>query len=972
MTSDAGRVKRHVALTTSVLLGLGCVATETVLSQTSTASTGAQTRTYHIGAQALGTALQEFASQAGLQLLFSESDVAGLQTQGLQGNFSADQALQRLLAGSGLVFEFPKPDAVIIRKPGGGPDSGKAPDSSANSAHTDTATQNSNANGSTTAATNAAAGNSQTAFSNSNEATANFEEVIVTGRAGVEQRTKEETSYSVTNIDQERLRMQGPTSVTESLKSVPGFWVEASGGEASGNVRARGIPVDGFGSITLLEDGIPVQQDPALGYLNGDQAFRLDETIDRIEVVRGGPSSVFYSNAPAGAVNYIPRRVGDEAEGVAKYTLGDYGLNRIDAWYGAPVGDWKLSAGGFYRYDNGIRDPGFHGDDGGQFRLTAARDFSNGKLSFDVKRMDDTVYLDLGIPMQIEPNGKIRAVPGFNGNYGTLAGPETASAQMLTANGTNYPFDNTQGTHVTRTQLTGTLEMQIGDGYQLTDRIRYDNTNTLRNGVYPNSVESGATYLAGAAGYLQTYAPGATALQLRYNDAPGTVFGANQNGNGLVILTGLRSVTSPVTEFMNDARLSRKFEFGDQTHDATLGFYVADVSQDFSRYSSSALTDVEDNARLLNLVAVNAAGNVVDTLTDDGINRYGYEWANANGQATTTAFYLSDEWQITHNLRIDAGVRWEEEHLTANVEEEETVAGSTLPTSQMLTGNGQFVHFNQTFSKVGWTLGENYQFNDQSGLFARYTPTFRLPSLSAYTAGPTLTSTANTIPTPIVQTMELGEIGYKYANRWADAYATAFWTKYNNVSFQNYVFNANTDAVVTTQNLYADTRAYGLELEGGLFPVEWFDLTMSSTLENPQYENLTYTDNVAGQPVLRDYDGNQLIRVPKVSIRIVPAFNLFNQRLRVQAAWEWEGARYVDTANSMILPHYDVLNVSARLAATEHFDIYGYVDNVTNSFGLTEGNPRQGEVQSTDAGANTFIARPILGRAFRLSMMYRF
>ena len=77
----------------------------------------------------------------------------------------------------------------------------------------------------------------------------------MTGRAGVEQRTKEETSYSVTTIDEKKLRLQGPTSVTESLKSVPGFWVEASGGEASGNVRARGVPVDGFGSITLLLDG---------------------------------------------------------------------------------------------------------------------------------------------------------------------------------------------------------------------------------------------------------------------------------------------------------------------------------------------------------------------------------------------------------------------------------------------------------------------------------------------------------------------------------------------------------------------------------------------------------------------------------------------------------------------------------------------------------------------------------------------
>lgn len=146
-------------------------------------------------------------------------------------------------------------------------------------------------------------------------------EIIVTGRAGALNHTKLQTSYSVTSIGYNALSLQEPTSVTESLKSVPGFWVESTGGEASGNVRARGVPVDGFGSIQLLEDGIPVQHDPALGYLNADQAFRFDETIQSIEVVRGGPSSVFYSNAPAGAVNYIPRPVGDKTEGVFKMTL---------------------------------------------------------------------------------------------------------------------------------------------------------------------------------------------------------------------------------------------------------------------------------------------------------------------------------------------------------------------------------------------------------------------------------------------------------------------------------------------------------------------------------------------------------------------------------------------------------------------------------------------------------------------------
>jgi catecholate siderophore receptor len=124
------------------------------------------------------------------------------------------------------------------------------------------------------------------------------DEIVVTGRAGAGNRTKLETSYAVTTLSNDVLRSRAPTRVTETLKSVPGFWVEASGGEGSGNVRARGIPIDGFGSINLLEDGLPVQHDPALGYLNVDQAFRIDESIERVEVVRGGPASVFSPNAP--------------------------------------------------------------------------------------------------------------------------------------------------------------------------------------------------------------------------------------------------------------------------------------------------------------------------------------------------------------------------------------------------------------------------------------------------------------------------------------------------------------------------------------------------------------------------------------------------------------------------------------------------------------------------------------------------
>lgn len=801
----------------------------------------------------------------------------------------------------------------------------------------------------------------------------NLNSVVVTARSGVDTRTQAETSYSITTIDEDRLRMQAPTSVTEAMKSVPGFWVEASGGEASGNIRARGIPVDGFGSVNLLEDGIPVQHDPALGYLNGDQAFRLDETIDHIEVVRGGPSSVFYSNAPAGAINFIPRQVGDTAEGLIKYTVGNYDLNRLDFWYGTPIGDgWKLSTGGFFRVDDGIRSAGYHANDGGQVRLTLSKEFEHGKISFDYKYLNDDVALYLGIPMRTTADGKIHAVPGFNGNYGTLAGPETEHVLMEEGNGDLYNFDNSIGTSVRRNQFTMKFDYDLPADWKLAESLRYDNTDTQRNGVYPNTVQDASVLYTQNQALLANY-PGAVGYQLRYHDN-GQVYDAG-SGKQLSIVDGLRGVTMPVQEVISDTRLLRKFDIGDQSHDVTLGYYYAHFNQGFSRFSSTMLTDAGDNARVLDMVAVNAAGQPVGTLNDsNGIYKYGYEWANAAGSSTTNAVYASDEWQVTDQLRIDGGVRWETVHVSGATEMQtpQPVNLGTFSTSGILTGSGQFYHYDQSFNKLGWTLGANWQFSPESGIFARWTPTFRLPNLSNYIGAGIVQGKTSTYPTtPITQTMKLGEVGYKFSNRWLDFFATAFYTKYDNVGFSNYVFNLNTGAS-TNQQGYASTKTTGLELETTWYPSSLFDVQLSATYQDPKYQNLRYTQLVNGAPVLLDYVDNQLIRVPKVSYRMVPGLNLLDGKLRLQLAYEYEGRRYVDTANSVVLPSYKVLSASARYAVNQDWTVFFYADNLTNSLGLTEGNPRAGELASADAGASTFIARPILGRAFRLAAMYRF
>jgi outer membrane receptor protein involved in Fe transport len=307
-------------------------------------------------------------------------------------------------------------------------------------------------------------------------------------------------------------------------------------------------------------------------------------------------------------------------------------------------------------------------------------------------------------------------------------------------------------------------------------------------------------------------------------------------------------------------------------------------------------------------------------------------------------------------------VRHESVNTVGWTEQSKKVNLGTFPLSNVLTGNGVNDSYDHSFSKTGWTIGANYQLSKTEGMFARWTNAFRLPNLSSYITSPNAT--------PFIQTMGLGEIGYKYKNSFMDFYPTFFYSKYDNVSFTNNVFNLN-NQTLTPQIQYAKTKTYGIELDGRAYPNSMFDLGYTLTLQQPKYQGLTYNDNVNGQPVLRNFDGNALIRVPKVSFRIVPGVNI-GDALRLQLSYEYEGKRFVDTANTVVLPSYRTINFTARYTINSALTAYLYVDNLNNSMGLTEGNPRAGEVVSADAGANSFIARPLMGRDIRAALTYQF
>lgn len=806
------------------------------------------------------------------------------------------------------------------------------------------------------------------------EAETQDNEIIVTGRAGAGERTRIETSYAITTLSNDMLRSRAPSSVTETLKSVPGFWVEASGGEGSGNVRARGIPVDGFGSINLLEDGLPVQHDPALGYLNADQAFRIDESIDRIEVVRGGPSSIFYSNAPGGVVNYITRRATDEITGNARLLYGPTAdLYRFDGWVGVPVAEgWSVDVGGFYRHERGVRDPGYTGNKGGQIRAAVHGEFAGGRTTLSYKHLADNAIFYTGIPLTKNSEGDIVGLTGFDPHYDTTASRQTRRLTLKSANGP-VDFRQEEGSRIRLDQLSWITDWELGDGWKLSHKLRYRESDTVRNGVYPASVSTATALLNTYRPQVLAAFPGAASVQLRYVD-DGTAFDVtDQNGNGDVFINAARPVTIEESELLNDLRLARRFEAAG-THDLAVGVYYAYIDETFRRYSASTVQDVSGNSRLLNLVALNAAGQVVGALTENGVARYGSEFANGYGSQNTFAMYASDEWQITPQLRIDGGLRWEQVTTRGAQEGSRTVNlgnAATLADDSVLTGNGVFTPFSRKFDRLGWTLGADWQFADTAGVFARYTSAFRLPSVGSFITSATAQ--------PVTQGIDMWEAGLKYSSRFLSLYATAFLTDFDSFGIGNTRFDPMTQGYVS-QTVYTDTRSYGVEFEGTVRPAPWFDFTVNATWQDPTFRNLRYdelgTDNSTTPPtptlVPRDYSGNQLLRVPRLALRATPAVTLFDGRLRAQADVEHYSKRYADAANTSELPAYTVVNASVRLKVTDNIQLWAYGDNLTNTIGLTEGNPRAGELTSGQANDLLFIGRPILGRNFRFALDFKF
>jgi len=146
----------------------------------------------------------------------------------------------------------------------------------------------------------------------------------------------EDMPLHTTVITQEEIRKSPAQSLDQLLRNVPGFnfsGIPAAQSDPTGqSTKMRGL---GNAKVLMLLDGVPIH-DPF--YLT-TQWFKVPmSTIERVEIVRGGNSSLWGNMAVGGVVNIVTRRVTDNS-GEVSLSVGNQGTSNVSAVKNFKVSD---------------------------------------------------------------------------------------------------------------------------------------------------------------------------------------------------------------------------------------------------------------------------------------------------------------------------------------------------------------------------------------------------------------------------------------------------------------------------------------------------------------------------------------------------------------------------------------------------------------------------------------------------------
>ncbi|MDB5712046.1 MAG: TonB-dependent receptor [Sphingomonas bacterium] len=721
-------------------------------------------------------------------------------------------------------------------------------------------------------------------------------DIVVTGRPAGSGINKLEAGYSITTLSSEDIKLQAPKSAGDALKSIPGVWVESSGGVGTSNVFVRGIPSTGDAPfVTMQFNGVPVYGSSSLSFMDQTGMVRIDETVQGIEGVNGGPQSLYSDGQPGLTTNLRLREGHDRTQGSIGASITDYGAWRTDGYVsGKLADDLFYMVGGYVSRGDSVRRAGFTTEKGQQITANITKKFSAGKFNIFARYTDD--HGEWFLPFAAD-------VPGIDvGRYNQL-NQYTRYATIITpgaaGSGATERVDLAKGRGWKGIVTGASLDYDFGGGFSFTDRVGFTSGTLQTTGLVPAG--AGAVTVA-------------TALTTAANPGQTTVRTIN-TGQTLAATDYVQQFGSWVVEkklqnISNEAVLN--FRSGANT--LNLGYY-------FSHFTSDDVWSL-GNTRWMQ---VGGAGDLVN-LNNGTLSAFDI---SDRGSATVNAIYLSDSFNVTDALRIDAGIRHHWTDISFNI------TGNGLPNSAKITREA-----------TPWTIGVNYRATANFDIYARVSQGYHSPSFDDVRS-----QLGNTGPRlDLNWSVRSYEGGVKYRGGGFDAAVTGFYDKVVGA-----VYN---DVGVPPQ--IAGSKTKGIEFDASYHHASGFGIAGNAVLEDAK------TDT----PGIPNLDGKDAQRIPSYQVRVTPTYTYrFSDDgdVTLYGTYEAIGKRYSDLTNIQELPAYATLSAGLR-TKYKGFTVQLAVDNLTDSHGLTEGNPRF----LAGPGAALPDVRPIFGRSYRASVSYAF
>ena len=150
----------------------------------------------------------------------------------------------------------------------------------------------------------------------------------------------------------------------------------------------------------------------------------------------------------------------------------------------------------------------------------------------------------------------------------------------------------------------------------------------------------------------------------------------------------------------------------------------------------------------------------------------------------------------------------------------------------------------------------------------------------------------------------------------------------------------------------------------GIEIVRGFQLQVTTTYQQPEFKDFRFS--FGGEDF--DFSGNQVRRIPEFIFSFKPSYR--TGPFMIFASWFHADDRFVDDANTITLPKYDVIDAGIAYDVGRALRLELWGNNLGNEIGLTEGNPRTGQIVGIQE--DIYMARPILGRSWRLGATYKF